>query len=105
MACVVYETNLFYCMYLLMAKKIVHGLSLIYQIIVVQRLYFECTCFYTYRNLAYQTRVQLAVLDYNLHLCRDKAKNKDGVQIYYRKFHKQTKKWDTSVRVYCTFLN
>ena len=56
---------------------------------------------YTYRNMAYQTRVQLAVLDYNSHLCRDKAKNKDGVQIYNRKFRKQTKKWDATPVLEC----
>ena len=45
--------------------------------------------------------MQLAVLDYNSHLNRDKAKNKDGVQIYNRKFRKQTKKWDVTPVLEC----
>ena len=45
--------------------------------------------------------MQLAVLDYNSHLNRDKAKNKDGVQIYNRKFCKQTKKWDVTPVLEC----
>lgn len=48
------------------------------------------------RNQAYQARVQLAVMDYNAHLGRDKAKNKSGDIIYNRKFRKQTKKWDAT---------
>lgn len=51
--------------------------------------------------MAYQTRVQLAVMDYNSHLSRDKAKNKDGIQIYNRKFRKQTKKWDATPVLEC----
>ena len=52
---------------------------------------FDGTCVSVlYRNQAYQTRVQLAVLDYNSHLSREKAKNKDGIQMYNRKFRKQT---------------
>lgn len=54
-----------------------------------------------YRNQAYQTRIQLAVLDYNAHLCRDKAINKEGVQIYNQKFQKQTKKWDATPLLEC----
>jgi len=54
-----------------------------------------------HRNQAYQTRVQLAVLDYNSHLTREKAKNKDGIQIYNRKFRKQTKKWDATPVLEC----
>ena len=58
---------------------------------------FDGTCVSVlYRNQAYQTRVQLAVLDYNSHLSREKAKNKDGIQMYNRKFRKQTKKWDAT---------
>lgn len=52
--------------------------------------------FYHTRNQAYHTRIQLAVLDYNCHLDREKAKNKDGEVIYARKFRKQTKKWDAT---------
>lgn len=40
--------------------------------------------------------MQLAVLDYNAHIGRDKAKNKAGNIIYNRKFRKQTKKWDAT---------
>lgn len=54
-------------------------------------LYVICS-----RNQAYQARVQLAVLDYNAHLGRDKAKNKAGDIIYNRKFRKQSKKWDAT---------
>ena len=48
------------------------------------------------RNQAYQAQVQLAVLDYNAHIGRDKAKNKAGDIIYNKKFRKQTKKWDAT---------
>ena len=51
---------------------------------------------YTCRNQSYHTRVQLAVLDHNAHLDREKAKNKTGEIIYNRKFRKQTKKWDAT---------
>ena len=49
-----------------------------------------------FRNQSYHTRIQLAVLDHNAHLDRDKAKNKNGEVIYNRKFRKQTKKWDAT---------
>ena len=51
--------------------------------------------------MAYQTRVQLAVMDYNSHLSQEKAKNKDGIQIHNRKFRKQTKKWDATPVLEC----
>jgi len=38
----------------------------------------------------------MGVLDYNAHINRDKAQNKEGDIIYARKFRKQTKKWDAS---------
>ena len=44
---------------------------------------------------------QLAVLDYDSHLCRDKAKNKEGLQIYNRNFRKQTKKWNATPVLEC----
>ena len=53
------------------------------------------------RNQAYQTRIQLAVLDYNAHLCRDKSVNKEGIEIYSCKFRKQTKKWDATPVLEC----
>ena len=49
-----------------------------------------------FRNRSYHTRIQLAVLDHNAHLDRDKAKNKKGKVVYNRKFRKQTKKWDAT---------
>lgn len=49
-----------------------------------------------FRNQSYHSRIQLAVLDHNAHLDRDKAKNKNGEVIYNRKFRKQTKKWDAT---------
>ena len=49
-----------------------------------------------YGNQSYNTRIQLAVLDYNAHLDSEKAKNKCGDVIYNRKFRKQTKKWDAT---------
>ena len=49
-----------------------------------------------FRNQAYQTRIQLAILDYNSHLNRVQAQNKGGIQIHSRKFQKQTKKWDAT---------
>ena len=74
-------------------------------------LFWLCVCieesscyvslYYVYRNLAYQTRVQLAILDYNSHLSREKAKNKDGIQMYNRKFRKQSKKWDATPVLEC----
>ena len=44
-----------------------------------------------FRNQAYQTRTQLSILDYNSHFSRDQAKMKGGIQIYNKKFWKQTK--------------
>ena len=35
-------------------------------------------------------------MDYNAHLSRGKAKNKEGIHIYSRKFRKQMKKWDAT---------
>ena len=58
---------------------------------MIDYIYVICS-----RNQAYQARVQLAVLDYNAHLGRDKAKNKAGNIIYNRKFRKQSKKWDAT---------
>ena len=52
--------------------------------------------FYQNRNQTYHARIQLAVLDHNNHLDRDKAQNRKGKVIYARKFHKQTKKWDAT---------
>ena len=44
---------------------------------------------YNFRNQSYQARIQLSVLDYNAHINRNKAKNKEGDIIYARKFRKQ----------------
>ena len=41
-------------------------------------------------------RIQLAVLDHNLHAKRGMAKNKNGEPIYSRQYRKQTKKWDVT---------
>ena len=56
-------------------------------------MYNLCNC---YRNQSYHTRIQLAVLDHNAHLDRPQAQSKHGEYMYSRKFHKQTKKWDTT---------
>ena len=53
-------------------------------------------CICTGRNQAYQTRVELAVLDHNAHINRDFAKNKKGDFVYHRKYRKQSKKWDVT---------
>jgi len=50
--------------------------------------------YFCYRDQSYTTRVQLTVLDHNKYLNRGKACNKEGHELYARKFHKQTKKWD-----------
>ena len=52
--------------------------------------------FYHIRNQAYHARIQLAVLDYNSYLDREKAKNREGGVIYAWKFRKQTKKWNVT---------
>ena len=41
-------------------------------------------------------RIQLAVLDHNLHAKRDLARNKKGEQIYSQRYRKQTRKWDVT---------
>ena len=46
--------------------------------------------------MAYQTRVQLTILDLNNHLQRGQAVTKSGDQLFHRKYRKQSKKWDTS---------
>jgi len=43
---------------------------------------------------AYETRIELAVLDHNAHVKRNFAKNRQGEVIYHRKYCKQSKKWD-----------
>ena len=48
------------------------------------------------RNMAYQTRVQLTILDHNNHLQRGKAVTKSGDIVFHRKYRKQSKKWDAS---------
>ena len=40
--------------------------------------------------------MQLAMLDYNAHLERETAKNRQGEIVYQRKYRKQTKKWDVT---------
>lgn len=45
--------------------------------------------------MAYQCRVQLAILDHNNHLQRRKAVTKSG-DMFHRKYRKQSKKWDAS---------
>ena len=49
--------------------------------------------YFCYRDQSSTTRVQLAVLDHNQHLDRGKACNKEGHELYARKFEirKQTK--------------
>ena len=44
----------------------------------------------------YHTRIQLAILDHNLHAKRGMARNKKGEQINSQRYRKQTKKWDAS---------
>lgn len=51
---------------------------------------------FAFQNQAYVARMQLAVLDYNAHLQREIAKNKQGGVVYQRKYRKQTKKWDVT---------
>ena len=52
-----------------------------------------------FRNESYTARIRLAVIDYNAHVERPIATNKEGEVIYHRKYRKQTKKWDiTPVR-------
>ena len=46
--------------------------------------------------MAYQTRVQLTILDHNNHLQRGKAVTKSGDIVFHRKYRKQSKKWDAS---------
>lgn len=50
-----------------------------------------------HRNQVYHGRIQLAVLDHNLHAKRGMARNKKGEHIYSRRrYRKQTKKWDVT---------
>ena len=42
--------------------------------------------------MAYQTRVQLAILDHNSHLQRGQAATKSGDTMFHRKYRKQSKK-------------
>ena len=52
------------------------------------------------RDQAYLARVQLAVLDHNMHVEREIATTAEGDQRYHRKYRKQSKKWDvTPVKV------
>ena len=44
--------------------------------------------------MAYQTRVQLTILDHNNHLQRGQAVTKSEDQLFHRKYRKQSKKWD-----------
>ena len=54
--------------------------------------------FHIYRNEVYNARIQLAVLDHNLHAKRGMARNSNGHQIYSQRYRKQTKKWDVTPR-------
>ena len=47
-----------------------------------------------FRNESYTARIRLAVIDYNAHVERPIATNKEGEIINHRKYRKQTKKWD-----------
>ena len=49
-----------------------------------------------YRDQAYTTRVQLAVLDHNSHTEREVATTVSGDQKYHRKYRRQSKKWDVT---------
>ena len=40
--------------------------------------------------------MRLAVIDYNAHVEREVARNREGDIIYHRKYRKQTKKWDVT---------
>ena len=51
-------------------------------------------CFF--RNQAYQTRIQLSILDHNKHCHREHMRSKDGNLLYHRKYRKQSKKWDST---------
>ena len=59
-------------------------------------LFYYYNVYVCCRNMAYQTRVQLAILDHNSHLQRGKATTKSGDIIFHRKYCKQSKKWDAS---------
>ena len=61
-----------------------------------QRSLYVAVSKYYFRDQSYITRIQLAVLNYNNHLNRQNAKNKEGELMYARKFQKQTKKWDVT---------
>ena len=58
------------------------------------------------RNQSYNTRIQIAVLNYNAHLDCEKAKTKCGDVVYIQKFQKQTKNgmplhhWSTKIRLH-----
>ena len=49
-----------------------------------------------FRNESYIARIRLAVIDYNVHVERPFARNKEGDIIYHWKYRKQTKKWDVT---------
>ena len=57
---------------------------------------FLTTTLCTYRNQAYQTRIQLSILDHNKHCQREHMRSKDGNLLYHRKYRKQSKKWDVT---------
>jgi len=67
---------------------------------VVTEIYVFCDpChidIFQYRDQAFIARTQLAILDYNAHANRDKYRNKDGNEVFYRKYHKASKMWDAA---------
>ena len=60
--------------------------------------YWLHVCIFKYfnRHQAYQTRMQLVVLDHNAHTGRQQYQNKDGETVYLRKYRKSSKQWDAT---------
>ena len=69
--------------------KILHNLLLPLQ------MCYPLTGFF--RNESYIACIRLAVIDYNVHVERTIARNKEGDIICQRKYRKQTKKWDVTL--------
>ena len=48
------------------------------------------------RHQAYHTRMQLAVLNHNAHTRWQQYQNKDGENVFHRKYRKSSKQWDAT---------
>ena len=57
-------------------------------------IYWQYSYYFYNRNQGYEARVKLAALDHNAHLQHEHVINAKGEKTYYRKYRKQTKKWD-----------